>query len=941
MKHKKAVKAVSLVLAATLGLGAFSVLAGCQSGERTLVIMTEELNGLFNPFYSTAGTDMDVVGQTQISMFNTDSDGEISYGDAEPVVVKDFMQKTLTEDGKQYTDYTFVLKNGIVFSDGTPLTMNDVLFNIYVYLDPAYTGSSTMYSTDIVGLNEYRTQTSSSDGGSANDTALTNSATGRAKSRRDELITAYDAANKANNGAAATTYDVSPEQMRDYLQNDYTPSSAYRKAVWPEGVPTQEELDGKTADELARAQLLTDYNEVLTLFEEELNNDYNSAKDAYQEPPYVPKEGKEGANDSDVKFDGEKGAVVSFMYMEGFITLAYERVTQADGTVKEDKNHIVQQNDLTKTEKNYNVNAIELSDPNAAREAAIKYVFNSKVSSALDQILNWWATGSTVLGNYIGKAKDVILHERLQENNGKMLFPNISGIESLGHTTNVQKVTIEHEDGTSKEYTVAHDYNDDGTVKNDGEYAVLRIRINKIDPKAIWNFGLTIAPYHYYSDPTDPACAMDIKNNKFGVDWGSFSFHTDVLQGTNSYGASKNKVPLGAGPYVATDRDDSDHPGANGFLNNNVVYYKANENFFADVEDSAESLHPPLIKHMNYQVVSPTNAIYQLQSGSVHFVEPQFTKENGLQLQQMEKDGFEHVDTWQLGYGYIGINAGKVANINLRKAIMSAMNTSLAINYYNPGDAATIYWPMSLVSWAYPRTAGNSLNPANPLLNKEDNNGTTHDYTKFVSDTKAKENIQKYMQQAGVSPGDKSKLTFQFTIAGSNLTDHPCYNVMEHAKTLLNECGWNVEVISDVQALTKLSTGSLTVWAAAWGSTIDPDMYQVYHKNSTATSVYAWGYREILANQTTYSTEMGILNKLSTVIEKARETNELNGTEGRIALYKEAMGYVLDLAVELPVYQRKTLYAYNANVIDKNTLPEEINSYTSPLSRIWEVDFVK
>ncbi len=36
--------------------------------------------------------------------------------------------------------------------------MRDVLFNIYVYLDPVYTGSSTMYSTEIVGLAEYRTQ---------------------------------------------------------------------------------------------------------------------------------------------------------------------------------------------------------------------------------------------------------------------------------------------------------------------------------------------------------------------------------------------------------------------------------------------------------------------------------------------------------------------------------------------------------------------------------------------------------------------------------------------------------------------------------------------------------------------------------------------------------------------------------------------------------------
>ena len=51
------------------------------------------------------------------------------------------------------------------------------------------------------------------------------------------------------------------------------------------------------------------------------------------------------------------------------------------------------------------------------------------------------------------------------------------------------------------------------------------------------------------------------------------------------------------------------------------------------------------------------------------------------------------------------------------------------------------------------------------------------------------------------------------------------------------------------------------------------------------------------------------------------------------------MGYVLDLAVELPVYQRDVLYAYNAKVIDPESLPSEINPYSSPLDRIWELKF--
>jgi hypothetical protein len=64
--------------------------------------------------------------------------------------------------------------------------MEDVLFNFYVYLDPVYTGSNTLYSTDILGLSEYRTQTvgSGSDDG---DNLITAQATTRAQARIDEL----------------------------------------------------------------------------------------------------------------------------------------------------------------------------------------------------------------------------------------------------------------------------------------------------------------------------------------------------------------------------------------------------------------------------------------------------------------------------------------------------------------------------------------------------------------------------------------------------------------------------------------------------------------------------------------------------------------------------------------------------------------------------------
>ena len=75
---------------------------------------------------------------------------------------------------------------------------------------------------------------------------------------------------------------------------------------------------------------------------------------------------------------------------------------------------------------------------------------------------------------------------------------------------------------------------------------------------------------------------------------------------------------------------------------------------------------------------------------------------------------------------------------------------------------------------------------------------------------------------------------------------------------------------------------------------------------------------------------------MSEIIDAARETDD---RAVRTALYEQAMGYVLDLAVELPVYQRKQIYAYNGNVIDASSFPEEVNPYSSPLDRIWEIKF--
>lgn len=872
-----------IVLCLVMLAGMMTAFSGCGGSTENdvFVIQSEELDGVFNPFYATTGPDNTIVGMTQIGMLTSklvNGSVEVGYGDDQAVVTKDFAFQANAD--KTETTYTFVLKKNILFSDDQPLTIEDVLFNLYVYLDPVYTGSNTMYSTDIKGLSAYRTQTLSS-GTIGNDEQITTNAQKRAQLRINELLAVYIQNFRTNSG-----YNATDAQMREAIKN-HTLSEGYKSAIAVDKGQTV------TSD-----KLLEDYELALKYFREELETDYKTAQNAYTEEPYKSRE----------EFKNE---IVCYMYHEGFVTLKYADKTNSDGTV-------VPQGDKSKiigVELNYDTATI------TSKDAAIDFVYNVTTQSKLNQILTLWATAQKLHTEYTAEAKEVILHEGMKDD-GSLKVPSIEGIKSLAHTSLAgTTITV-----NGNEYKIATaDGRDANGVPTDG-YDVLQITINGQDPKAQWNFAFTVAPQHYYGEGS--SVGVDIKNNKFGVEFGTYSFMTKIIQSTRNV-----RLPMGAGAYQATDRSNGDDPQINTFFSDKIVYFKRNDNF-TTVDDNValDPIKNAKIEKVRYQVIPVNDAIGMLERGDIHYISPQLTRNNYTELDRLKATGgFDRIITDQLGYGYIGINAKEVPNLNLRKAIMCAMNTGLAVEYYRSGTATQIYYPMSKVSWAYPVVE--YTENGKPIYSTD--NG--HDYPQIDGTWNietAKANIQKYMRAAGVSAGDPS-LKLTFTIAGSNLTDHPTYTVFRDAAALLNDMGWDVTVNADIQALTKLSTGSLAVWAAAWGSTIDPDLYQVYHKNSNATSTKAWGYDGIKERG---GEEMDILNDLSDKIDEARETLD---QDYRAELYEEALKLILDLAVELPVYQRSVVYAYNASVIDKDSLPgeNEKNPFSTPLDRIWSVEF--
>ena len=102
------------------------------------------------------------------------------------------------------------------------------------------------------------------------------------------------------------------------------------------------------------------------------------------------------------------------------------------------------------------------------------------------------------------------------------------------------------------------------------------------------------------------------------------------------------------------------------------------------------------------------------------------------------------------------------------------------------------------------------------------------------------------------------------------------------------------------------------MWAAAWQSTVDPDMTQVYssenaHGNGT--------------NSNHYSVDDPALDEL---IKEGRGSAD---TEYRKSVYKDAMNIIMDWGCELPLYQRKDCTVASSERVVIDSIPHDMTPY--------------
>ncbi|MCR5808566.1 MAG: ABC transporter substrate-binding protein [Clostridiales bacterium] len=168
MKNFKRTLALSLVI--VMALLAF---AGCKKSkteDKTLVVGYSPFNSKFSPFFSETAYDQDAMAMTQISLLTSDRTGaviqngikgeKINYNGTDYTYYGPADLK-ITENADGTVFYDFTLRKDLKFSDGEKLTVDDVIFSMYVLCDPTYDGSSTLYAQPILGMEEYRSGMSS------------------------------------------------------------------------------------------------------------------------------------------------------------------------------------------------------------------------------------------------------------------------------------------------------------------------------------------------------------------------------------------------------------------------------------------------------------------------------------------------------------------------------------------------------------------------------------------------------------------------------------------------------------------------------------------------------------------------------------------------------------------------------------------------------------
>ena len=454
-------------------------------------------------------------------------------------------------------------------------------------------------------------------------------------------------------------------------------------------------------------------------------------------------------------------------------------------------------------------------------------------------------------------------------------------------------------------------------IKRVDDYTI-EIQVKGFSAPAVYSIlGQTITPMHYYGDPAQ----YDYANNQFGHPFGDLS----VVQ-------SKTATPLGAGPYKFVKYE------------NRVVYYEANENYY---------LGAPKIKSFQYKETTSAEVPTAVQTGTADGGEMTGSKSNFEMLRSFNDNGEvtgNIVTTYSvanLGYGYIGMNAdtvnvggepGSEASKNLRKGLATilAVYRDTAFDSYYGDAAAVINYPISSTSWAAPQATDEGYRVAfsvdvdgNPIYTAEMSADEKYEAAKQAAIGFLKAAGYTFDEAEGkfTAAPEGAAMSYEAIIPGDGTGDHPSFAILTDAREALASIGIELKINDPADSNVlwdALDAGTQNIWCAAWGSTIDPDMYQVYH----SSNIVGKGGSD--SNHYHIQSE-----KLDELILNARKSAD---QAYRKEVYKDALNEIMDWAVEIPAYQRQNIRIASTERVNISTVTPDVTTYWGWLAEIEKME---
>ena len=517
--------------------------------------------------------------------------------------------------------------------------------------------------------------------------------------------------------------------------------------------------------------------------------------------------------------------------------------------------------------------------------------------------------------------------------NGKVDYSTLDSTEGIGYS-----MLSKAQDAYFAEYSATVL----GNVKSvsglskfekDGKEGV-RVVLTKQDPKAILQFSFAVASKDYYTAGFDyDSMQKEVVN--YGVPLGKaadLTTDSKFLDHIETY----NNSPLGAGPYVFKS------------YSNQTVQLERNTYFDTMGGDNITNAK---IKNVTIRGMELGGELDALKAKEIDYGNVDANSSNMAEIGKNKN--LTSITVANLGYGYIGLNAALIPNLHERIALTTLFNLDKVYEYYPDGLAQVIYRSQTTVSWAYPENATAMY---------------AYDETKAAAVEQFKLAGFAYDEASGKFTAGKNgaALPEYVLTLPSDAASHPAGGIFLQAADLLQELGFTARVETDLQLIANVNAGTVAIYALAWSSTPDPDMYQVYHYASQANSVISNGIKymyegikgvdfgddygtvtftpKYTLEGVTEANEEGTFNQkelityLGYLIEEGTRYMTL---DARKPIYEEALDVLARIDVEVPTYQRNNMFVYNNEVIDATTLYGTPSAYCGPLFEIWNVNYVK